>query len=90
MPNRSRYGQSQSYKRRSQVYKRLRTRKIASGHYLVEHEPSKMEFYIFKRPEHEDWAVAGRDRQLLRGGFRKKDDVMEVLAEKGPKAIRIA
>lgn len=77
-----------AYVRRSQVYKRLRSRKLAEGHYLVEHEPSQTEFYIFKRAE--DWAVAGRQEKLLRGGFRKKDDIMELLAQHGPRALAAA
>lgn len=81
------YGASHVYKRRSQVYKRLRTRKMAKGYYLVEHEPSRTEYYVFKRMEQEDWVVADRSNNILRSGFRKKDDAMEVLAEKGPRAV---
>lgn len=83
------YGSNHIYKRRSQVYKRLRTRKLASGRYLVEHEPSKTEYFIFKRidREEQDWVVADKEGSILRSGFRKKDDAMEALAEKGPRAV---
>lgn len=91
MAQKKRYGVTYVYKRRSQVYKRLRTRKVASGQYIVEHEPSKTSFYVFKRIEHEDWVIAGQnDRHVLRGGFRKKDDAMELLEKYGPRAVRIA
>lgn len=67
------------YVRRSQVYRKLRSRKLATGHYIVEQEPSGASYYVFKRAE--DWAISGRDKPFLKGGFRKKDDIMRVLAE---------
>ena len=79
------------YKRRSQVYGKLRSRKLASGEYLVEHEPSHTEYYVFKRKEQEDWAIATRtEPQKMIAGFRKKDKAMEVLAKEGPRLIRVA
>lgn len=73
------------YSRRSQVYSKLRTRKLAEGHYLVIHEPTEVEFYIFKRDKEKDWAAVRKDRAFLVAGFRKKDQLMERLAEEGPK-----
>lgn len=92
MPQRSsrtKYGTKHLYKRRSQVYERLRTKKLAKSHYLVEHEPSRTEYFIFKRLDREqpDWVVADKAGSILRSGFRKKDDAMEALAEKGPRAV---
>lgn len=79
------YGQRHIYKRRSQIYDSLRTRRLSSGSYLVEHEPSAAEFIVFKRVD--DWAVVSQQGSLLRTGFRKKDDIMEVLSQAGPEAL---
>lgn len=65
--------------RRSQVYRDLRSRKLATGHYIVEQEPTGASYYVFKRAE--DWAVVSRAKPWIKGGFRKKDDVMKALAE---------
>ena len=73
------------YLRRSQIYKRLRSQKLAQGHYVVTHEPTNAEYYVFKRSD--DWAIVSRQAPALRGGFRKKDEAMLELAEKGPKAL---
>jgi len=89
MPNRRRKytaGHAHLYKRRSQVYRRLRTRKLAQGQYIVQHEPSSMEFYVFKREE--DWAVTPRsDKGICKGGFRTKDLAMEALERQGPRVV---
>lgn len=67
------------YVRRSQVYRKLRSRKLAEGYYIVERETDSAGYFVFRRAEG-DWAAVGRDRLEVKTGFRKKDDLMEVLA----------
>jgi hypothetical protein len=67
------------YVRRSLVYRKIRSRKLAEGHYIVENEATGAGYYVFRRPEHADWAIVGRDKPLLKAGFRKKDDAMHLL-----------
>lgn len=84
-----RYGRF--YKRRSSVYPKLRSKKLAVGEYLVEHMATKTEFYVFKRKNEEDWAIATRQApSRVIAGFRKKDKAMEVLAKEGPRLIHVA
>lgn len=89
----SRYGQRFNYKRRSQVYDKLRSKRLSSGEYLVVHEPTATTFYVFKRQHEEDWVVRvdmGKGKDRLIGGFRTKNKAMETLAKEGPRTLRTA
>jgi hypothetical protein len=80
MPQKKRsYSGAHTYKRRSQVYSRLRSKKLASGHYVVQHMVTKRDYYVFKRLDKGDWVVADAKRNVMRSGFRTKDLAMEAL-----------
>ena len=79
MPQKKRYTSTYTYKRRSQVYSRLRSKKLASGHYVVQHMVTKRDYYVFKRLDQGDWVIADAKRNVMRGGFRTKDLAMEAL-----------
>lgn len=91
MPRRKHVGLKYLYKRRSQVYNKLRCRRLDTSQYLVIHEPTKTEYIVIKQPEDGHWAVMDpQDSSTVLFRQRTKNKVMELLAARGPRAVKIA